>query len=51
MMSICKSRFLWEEHGRMEREAVMSWRVDELERQLESACHETQDRAPEVMGA
>ena len=33
----------------MEREATMSWRVDELERQLESARHESQDRAAKVM--
>ena len=35
----------------MEREAVMSWRVDELERQLESAHHESQDWVAEAMGA
>ena len=29
--SIRKSRFLWGEHGWMEREAAMSWRVNELE--------------------
>ena len=29
--SIIKSRFLWEEHGRMEWEAMMSRWVDELE--------------------
>ena len=31
-MSIRKSCFLQEEHGRMEREATMSWWVNELER-------------------
>jgi hypothetical protein len=31
----------------MEREATMSWRVTELERQLESARHESQDFATE----
>ena len=35
----------------MEQEAVMSWRVDELERQLESAHRESQDRATEATGA
>ena len=41
-MSICKSRFLREEHGRMEQEAMMSQWVDELRHQLESAHHESQ---------
>ena len=50
-MSIRKSRFLREEHGRMGREAVMSRWVDELQRQLESAHHESQDRAVEATGA
>ena len=49
--SIRKSRFLREEHGRIEQEAAMSRRVDELERQLESAHHESQDRAAEATGA
>ncbi|XP_066357595.1 uncharacterized protein [Miscanthus floridulus] len=49
--SIHKSRFLQEELGQMEWEATMSWRVDELERLLESARHESQDRAPEATGA
>ena len=49
--SIRKSRFLWEEHGRMEREAAMLWRVDKLECQLESAHHESQDRVAEAIGA
>ena len=35
----------------MEREVVMSQWVDELECQLESAHHESQDRAAEAMGA
>ena len=35
----------------MEREAVMSWWVDELERQLESTHHKFEDRAATVMGA
>ena len=34
----------------MEWEATMSWWVDELERQLESACGEFQDRAAEATG-
>ena len=45
MMSIRKSRFLREEHGQMEHEAMASWRVDELKHHLESTCHESQDRA------
>ena len=44
-MSIRKSQFLQEEHGRMEQEATMSWWVDELECQLESAHSESQDQA------
>ena len=35
----------------MEQEATISWRVDELERQLESAHHESQDWAAEATGA
>ena len=35
----------------MEQEAVASWWVDELRHQLESAHHESQDQAAEVMGA
>ena len=35
----------------MEWEAVMSWWVDELERQLESTHHESQGKAAEAMGA
>ena len=35
----------------MEREAAMSWQVDELERQLESTCRKSKDRATEVTGA
>ena len=50
-MSIRKSRFLWEEHGRMEQEATMSRRVDELRHQLESACRESQDWVAEATGA
>ena len=49
--SIRKSRFLWEEHGRMEQEAMMSRQVNELQRQLESAHHESQDWVVEVTGA
>ena len=43
MMSIHKSRFLQEEHGRMEQEAVVLRRVDEVKHDLESAHHESQD--------
>ena len=50
-MSICKSYFLWEEHDRMEREAMTSWWVDELRYQLESACRESQNWATETTGA
>ena len=35
----------------MEREAAMLWWVDELERQLESARRESQDRAAMATGA
>jgi len=35
----------------MEREAMMSWRVNELECQLDSIHCESQDRAAEAMGA
>ena len=51
MMSIHKSRFLWEEHGQMEQEVMASWWVDELRHQLESTHHESQDQAAEAMGA
>ena len=51
MMSIRKSWFLREEHGRMEQEATTSRWVDELRHQLESACRESQHRVVEVMGA
>jgi len=51
MMSIRKSQFLREEHGRMEQEAVASRWVNKLRHQLESACRESQDRAAEAMGA
>ena len=34
----------------MGREATMLRRVDELQRQLESACRESQDRATKAMG-
>ena len=50
-MLIRKSYFLWEEHGRMEQEAAMLRQVDEIERQLESTRHKSQDWAAEVMGA
>ena len=35
----------------MEQEATMSWRIDELEHQLESTRHESQDSATEATGA
>ena len=47
-MSSRKSCFLWEEHAQ---DAVMLWRVAELERQLESARRESQDRATEATEA
>ena len=50
-MSIRKSQFLWEEHGRMEQEVVALWRVDELRRKLESTHRESQDRSVETTGA
>ena len=50
-MSIRKSHFLREEHGQMEREAMTLWWVDKIRHQLESTCHESQDRAAEAMGA
>ena len=50
-MSSYKSHFLWEEHARMEREAMMSCRVDELEHQLESTHRESLDQAAEATGA
>ena len=34
----------------MEQEATVSWRVDELRHQLESACRESQDWATEATG-
>jgi len=51
MMSICKSRFLRDEHGRIEQEVVELWWVDELWHELESACRESQDWAAEATGA
>ena len=51
MMLINKSRFLWEEHGRMKQEAVASWQVNELRHHLESARFESQDQADEATGA
>jgi len=50
-MWIRKSYFLREEHGRIGREAVMSWWVDKLQCQLEFTRHESQDRVAEAMGA
>ena len=50
-MSSCKSRFLREEHARIEWEAVVSGRDAELERQLESARRESQDQAAEATEA
>ena len=41
MMSICKSRFLREEHGRMEQEVVALWWVNELRHKLQSARRES----------
>ena len=35
----------------MEQEAVESWWVAKLKRQLESACHESQDRVAKAMEA
>ena len=32
-------------------EAMMSWQVNELERQLECACRESEDRAAKAPGA
>ena len=43
MMSIHKSRFLQEEHGRMEQEAVVLWWFDELRHELESIHAEAQN--------
>ena len=51
MMSIHKSRFLWEEHGRMEQEVVALRQVDELRHKLESARREFQDWVSKAMGA
>ena len=50
-MSIRKSRFLWEEHGRMEQEVAALQRVNKLRRKLESARRESQDRSVEATGA
>ena len=50
-MSIRKSHFLQEEHGRMEQEATTLWQVDDLRHQLESTRRESQDRAAEATGA
>ena len=41
MMSIYKSWFLWEEHGRMEQEAVALRWVDTLMHKLEFARRES----------
>ena len=51
MMSIRKSWFLWEEHGRMEQEVVALRQVDELRHKLESARREFQDWVSKAMGA
>jgi len=51
MMLIHKSRFLQEEHGRMEQEATTSWQVNELKNQLDSTRCESQDRATEATEA
>ena len=51
MMSIHKSRFLWEEHGWMEQEAVALRWVDELMHKLEFAHRESQDQVAEVTRA
>ena len=50
-MSIRKSQFLWEEHGRMEQEVVALQWVNKLRRKLESARRESQDRSVEATGA
>ena len=42
-MSSRKSRFLQMEHAQTEQEAMTSWRVTKLERELESTYHESQD--------
>ena len=44
MMSIRKTRFLWEEHGRMEQEVAVLCQVDELRHKLESTRHESKDQ-------
>ncbi|XP_034585140.2 uncharacterized protein [Setaria viridis] len=49
-MSVRKSQFLREEHGRLEREAAALQRFDELSRELEAARRESQDRAVLVAG-
>ena len=41
MMLIRKSRFLQEEHDRMEQEEVALRWVDKLKHELESACRES----------
>ena len=51
MMLIRTSRFLWEEHGRMEQETTALWRVDELRHRLESTHRESQNWAAEATGA
>ena len=50
-MSIRKSRFLQEEHGWMEQEAVVLRQVDELRHELESTRRESQDWVVKAMGA
>ena len=47
-MLSCKSYFLRIEHARMEWEATASWWVTELERELESTHHESQDQVAEA---
>ena len=51
MMSIRKSRFLQEEHGRMEQQAVVLRWVDELRHKLESTRCESQDWVAEATRA
>jgi len=50
-MSIHKSRFLQEEHGRMEQEVVALRWVNELGHKLEFTHREFQDRVAEATGA
>ena len=47
-MSIRKSWFLREEHGRMEQEVAVLQQVDELRRKMEFAHSESQDRSAEA---